>query len=144
MKFASDTLGILVFIICNADLILANPTNFTFDGPIANYDCPFKAEASIATDLSSITITYSPSQSSKSVVFQRKGICFVRTAFHFAPGEYVSIKEIEYKGDLKKKHGNVKIETKIAWDQDELGTSLYSARYPVCTVLGRYPCLFLN
>lgn len=135
MKNLLGTLGIPALVAINSCLVLSTPSNFTFDGPITNYDCPFRAETSIAADLSSIIITYSPTQSSVNLVFQRKSICFVRTAFHFAPGEYVSIKEIEYKGEVKNKDGNINLGTKIAWDQDELGTSLYSAWYPVCIAL---------
>src|SRR5262245_51293396 len=65
MRNLSGFLSIFAFVE-NVYFISATPTNFTIETPIAVHHCPFQVDASVAANLSSLYVTFSPPQSSES------------------------------------------------------------------------------
>lgn len=118
MKRSSCSLpGAFALLLRMAEPVFAGPSNGTIEKPRVFY-CPFDVGVSLASDLSSIGIKYSTSQSQEVVFAQDKVACYVRVAFRFQPTDTVTIREIEYKGDFRNGERGGDLQTKLAWDEN--------------------------
>ena len=135
MKISSHSLLSVLALVChNGNLVSAADRTGTIAMPIKVLEhCLFQVQASLAPNLSSIDLAYSASQNQKSIFSQEKAVCYVRVAFTFSLVGYVSVREVEYKGDFKNE-ANGEIETKIAWESNIGGPS---SGVPAMYVLSR-------
>ena len=89
------------------------------------FHCPFDVQASVASDLSSIDVTYDTTNGQSSLAAygssgQAQQTCYVKVEFDFSPNDEentASVLQIDYEGAVRLDvDTEARIETQIAWD----------------------------
>lgn len=110
---------ILLQLFCSAIETIETPhQNVTLVDPILIRYCPFQVNVSLASDLSSLDITYSAKSANPGPRPLGVHQCYARVQFAFDKRTYAyTINEIEYVTENEKSiTGN--IQTRVAWEFD--------------------------